>query len=55
LLLETSKVILRGEVPGVRNVDGRLDIARKVRKPDEWDPPFEPYDPHRSGDEFVDD
>ena len=31
------------------NVDGRLHVARKVRKPDEWDPPIEPYDPYGPG------
>jgi hypothetical protein len=34
-----EKVIQKGEVLEVRNVDGRLHVARKVRKPDEWDPP----------------
>jgi hypothetical protein len=24
--------------------------ARKERHPDEWDPPYEPYDPHVPGD-----
>ncbi len=24
---------------------GRLHVARKERRPDEWDPPIEPYDP----------
>jgi hypothetical protein len=38
-------VILKGEVLEVRNVDGRLHIARKVRNHDERDPPVEPYDP----------
>ena len=46
LLWESQKVILRGEVLGVRNVDGRLNIARKPRCPDEWDVPLEPYDPY---------
>jgi hypothetical protein len=37
-----EKVILKGQVLEVRNVDGRLYVARKARKPDEWDPPIAP-------------
>jgi hypothetical protein len=37
-LCENPKVILPGEVLEVRNVDGRLHIARKVKNHDEWDP-----------------
>jgi hypothetical protein len=33
-----EKVILRDQVLEVRNVDGRLHIARKSRHHDEWDP-----------------
>jgi hypothetical protein len=40
-----EKVILRDQVLEVRNVDGRLHVARKERRPDEWDPPIEPDDP----------
>ena len=40
---------LRGQVLDVSNVDNRLHIARKPRKPDEWDPLIEPYDPYRPG------
>jgi len=39
-----EKVILRDQVLEVRNIDGRLHVAWKARKPDEWDPPSEPYD-----------
>jgi hypothetical protein len=40
----------------VRNVDGRLHIARKPRGYDEWDPYVPPYDPYGpGGDEFTDD
>jgi hypothetical protein len=47
----------------LRNVDGRLHVARKERRPDEWDPPIEPYDPYGPGegvtrndsDEAIDD
>ena len=41
----SEKVILKGEVLEVRNVDGQLHVARKERRPDEWDPPIEPYVP----------
>jgi hypothetical protein len=30
----------------LRKVEGRLDVARKPRLHDEWDPPIEPYDPY---------
>jgi hypothetical protein len=49
------QVIFRGEVLEIRNVEGVLHIARKVRYDDEWDPKVEPYDPYGPGDEFVDD
>jgi hypothetical protein len=38
LLWESPKVILKGEVLEVRNVDGRLHIADEARHPDKWDP-----------------
>jgi hypothetical protein len=55
-----EKVILKDQVLEVRNVDGRLHVARKPRVHDEWDPYFEPYDPYGPGksvsaDEFTDD
>jgi hypothetical protein len=40
-----SWVILRDSGAEVRNVDGRLHIARKPRQYDEWDPYVPPYDP----------
>ena len=43
LLWEAPKVILRGEVPEVRHVDGRLHVACKVRHSHEWDPPAQVY------------
>jgi hypothetical protein len=49
----SEKVILKGEVLEVRNVDGRLQIARKERRHDEWDPPIEPYDPYGPGEAAV--
>jgi len=33
-----EKVFLRDQVLEVRNVDGRLHVARKPRHHDEWDP-----------------
>jgi hypothetical protein len=52
---EAPKVILKGEVLAVRNVDRVLHIARKARYHDEWDPAVEPYNPYGPGDEFTDD
>jgi hypothetical protein len=49
----SEKVILKGEVLEVRSVDGRLQVARKERRPDEWDPPIEPYDPYGPGEPAV--
>ena len=40
-----EKVFSRDQVLEVRNVDGRLHIARKPRHHDEWDLPIAPYDP----------
>jgi hypothetical protein len=37
----------------VRNVDGRLHVARKERRPDEWGPPIAPYDPYGPGEPAV--
>jgi hypothetical protein len=50
-----SWVILRDQVLEVRNVEGRLHIARKPRHHDEWDPHFEPYDPYGPGAHVIDD
>jgi hypothetical protein len=54
---------LRDQVLEVRNVDGRLHVARKERRPDEWDPPIKPDDPYgpgksvtgHDGEEAIDD
>ena len=46
---EGEKVFYKDQVLEVRNVDGRLHLARKVRNPNEWDPPIEPYDPYGPG------
>jgi hypothetical protein len=45
-----EKVILKGQVLELRNVDGRLHVVRKERRPDEWDPPIPVYDPYSPGD-----
>jgi hypothetical protein len=46
---DNEKLILRDEMIEVRNVNGRLHIARKLRRHDEWDPPITPYDPYGPG------
>jgi hypothetical protein len=43
LLWEAPKVILKNEMLEIRNVDGSLHIARKVKHYDEWDPQLELY------------
>jgi hypothetical protein len=55
LLWPEPKVLLRDEVLEIRNVEGRLHIARKVRFHDEWDPKVEPYDPYGPGQPVVQD
>jgi hypothetical protein len=50
-----EKVFLRDQVLEVRCVEGRLHVARKARRPDEWDPPIPAYDPYGPGDEVIDD
>ncbi len=44
-----ERVLLRNQVLEVRNVGGRLHVARKERRPDEWDPPVERHDPMAPG------
>ena len=46
-----EKVLMRHQVLEVRNAtsDGRLHIARKVKRHDDWDPPTEAYDPYGPG------
>ena len=58
-----AKVILKDQVLEVRNVEGRLQVRRKNRHHDDWDPAYEPYDPYgpgasvtrNVGDEAIDD
>jgi hypothetical protein len=51
---EGEKVILKGQVLEIRNVEGRLHVARKERRPAEWDPPIAPFDPYGPGEEVID-
>jgi hypothetical protein len=46
---EGEKVFAKDQVLEVRNIDGRLHVARKPRHHDEWDPPIAPYDPFGPG------
>ena len=46
---EGEKVFARSEVLEVRNVEGRLHVARKPRHHDEWNPPIASYDPYGLG------
>ena len=46
---------MRDQVLEVRNVDGRLHIARKPGQYDEWDPYVPPYDPYGPGAKVIDD
>jgi hypothetical protein len=43
--------VLRDWVLEDTGVDSRLHVATKDRRPDEWDPPVEPYDPYGPGEE----
>jgi hypothetical protein len=44
-LLDGKKVFLKDQVLEAPNVEGRPYVSRKERRPDEWDPPVEQYDP----------
>ena len=59
-----EKVFLKDQVLKVRHAvaDARLHVARKTKAPDDWDPPYESYDPMTpyglsgvTSDEFIDD
>jgi hypothetical protein len=59
-----EKVFLKDRVLKVwhANADARLHVARKTKAPDDWDPPYECYDPMTpygpggvASDEFIDD
>ncbi len=47
---EGEKVILKGQVLEVRNYEGRVQVARKVMRHDDWNPPLVPYDPYGPGE-----
>jgi hypothetical protein len=54
-------VFLKDRVLKLRHAiaDARLQVARETKAPDDWDPPYESYDPYGLGgvssDEFIDD
>jgi hypothetical protein len=50
-----EKVFSRDQVLEVRCVEGRLHVARKPRRHDEWDPDVPPYDPYGPGASVSDD
>jgi hypothetical protein len=56
-----EKIFLKDQVLEVRHAiaDARLHVVRRTKAPDEWDPPYESYDPYGPGgvasDEFIDD
>jgi hypothetical protein len=56
-----DKIIFKDQVVEVRHAiaDARLKVARKNKAPDDWDPPYESYDPYGqagvASDEFIDD
>jgi hypothetical protein len=47
--LDGKKVFLKDQVLEAPNVEGRLHVSRKERRPDEWDPPVEEYEPYGPG------
>jgi len=49
---EVAKVRGRNEVLGPQH-QRPLHVVRKQRRPDEWDPPIEPYDPYGPGDSVM--
>jgi hypothetical protein len=55
LLWESPKVILKKEVLEIRNVDGSVHIARKVKHYDDWDPPVEAYPTGRATSSLITD
>jgi hypothetical protein len=48
-LLDGKKVFLKDQVLEAPNVEGRLYVSRKERRPEKWDPPVEQYDPYGPG------
>jgi hypothetical protein len=52
---DDEKVFLKDQGLEVRNVDGRLHVARKTKRYDDWDPPMSRYGPGALGDQAIDD
>jgi hypothetical protein len=46
-------VFLRDQALEARSVEGRLHVARKARRHDDWDLPIEPYDRYGPESDFV--
>ncbi len=46
-------MVSRDQVLEVGNVGSRLHVARKDRRPNEWEPPYEPYDPCGPGEDPI--
>ena len=46
---EDARVILKDQVLELRNIDGRIRIARKAREYDDHDFPTPKYDPYGAG------
>ena len=42
-------MFLKDQVLEAPNVEGRLYVSRKERRPEKWDPPVEQYDPYGPG------
>jgi hypothetical protein len=55
-----EKIFLKDQVLEVRHAvaDTRLHVSRKTKAPNDWDRPYESYDPYGRGgvasDEFID-
>ncbi len=47
-----ERVVSRDQVRDVRNVEGRLHVARQAKHPDEWDPPIAPYEPYGDDESY---
>ncbi len=47
-----EKVPGKDQIVEIRAVDGRLHVARKAKHPDEWEPPYEPYDTYGPGETY---
>jgi hypothetical protein len=54
---DEAKVFMRDQVLEllVALPERCLHVARKTKRPDQWDPPIPVYDPYRPGPAFVED